>query len=181
MAHPWITRFGLIGLALMLFSVGVSAKLYRWVDDSGEVHYSDKPPAGKTVKEHKVRSGSFYSPPTGTKAAEGEEEETEEEGKPTVYKTLKITSPESGALIRTAGRIASISVSIEPALDTEQGDSLQILVDGKVISKGSATSATVSGLSPGSHSASARIRSKDGKTMKSAGSVSFRIRQPGKK
>lgn len=169
-------------LALVLLASSAEAALYRWIDANGEVHYSDKKPPGKGIKEHKLRAGSSYAPPVSAKAkqATGEGEDSDDEdGKPTVYESLVISAPKAGAVIRTPGRVASVSVGVSPGIDTKAGDKLEIMVDGKVISTGGATSATVSGLTPGGHSASARIRNKDGKTVKTAGSVSFRIRQPG--
>ena len=41
----WLSTFGLIAL-MALTSVTTSAqKMYRWVDDSGNVYYSDQPPS----------------------------------------------------------------------------------------------------------------------------------------
>lgn len=54
-----------VGVALGLLAVtvpGEAAKLYRWVDDKGNVSYQDRPPpegAGK-VEEKTIRSGDRY-------------------------------------------------------------------------------------------------------------------------
>ena len=40
---------------LCLFSISVyGEKLYRWVDDNGRVHYTDKPPAERVEKQAEV-------------------------------------------------------------------------------------------------------------------------------
>jgi len=40
--------------AMMLLSMGHSAEIYRWVDENGKVHYSDKPPKGAKKKAQQV-------------------------------------------------------------------------------------------------------------------------------
>lgn len=54
--------------AMLLFvSVGAEAqKMYRWVDDSGRVHYGDRPPPGKRQEVRKAQT-----PPAGNEAASG--------------------------------------------------------------------------------------------------------------
>ena len=47
----------LLFLALMFAATGVSAQMYRWVDQSGKVHYTDTPPppaAAKSVEQKKL-------------------------------------------------------------------------------------------------------------------------------
>lgn len=40
-------------LALALGASGASAQIYKWVDDSGRVHYGEKPPPGSRPSEVK--------------------------------------------------------------------------------------------------------------------------------
>lgn len=52
----------LIGLVTLLSVVPVSAKVYKWVDENGQVHYSDTPQRGaETVN---VRTGEPADPHT---------------------------------------------------------------------------------------------------------------------
>ena len=52
--HTWSTLPGMYRLAalfLVIFlipSLGTADTLYKWVDDQGNVHYSDKPAPGAT-------------------------------------------------------------------------------------------------------------------------------------
>ena len=41
-------------MTLMIFSYSASAGLYKWVDDEGNVHYSQKRPANKQFKKLKA-------------------------------------------------------------------------------------------------------------------------------
>jgi glutaredoxin len=48
---------------LLLFPVLAQAQMYRWVDDSGKVHYSDRAPSSdaKNLEKRTVRSGQGSS------------------------------------------------------------------------------------------------------------------------
>jgi glutaredoxin len=51
-----VTRFALL-LALLCAGTAVLAQQYRWVDEQGNVHYTDTPPAkAKTVKKSDVKA-----------------------------------------------------------------------------------------------------------------------------
>ncbi|MGV6825687.1 MAG: DUF4124 domain-containing protein, partial [bacterium] len=43
-----------IAASLSLIVISVSGGLYKWVDDDGNVQYSDKPPPNQQVQEIKV-------------------------------------------------------------------------------------------------------------------------------
>ncbi|MEN8128953.1 MAG: DUF4124 domain-containing protein [Pseudomonadota bacterium] len=45
---------GVLMIAVILFSPTLQARLYRWVDDDGQVHYSDKVPPKQAQRERKV-------------------------------------------------------------------------------------------------------------------------------
>ena len=48
-------------LALVLASPAVTAQLYKWVDDQGNVHYGDSPPENADLKEITGEITSFTS------------------------------------------------------------------------------------------------------------------------
>ena len=52
-------------LAVLVFSQGAAAAVYKWVDENGKVHYSDKPPADNAT-EMDVETGGDSSGPTLT-------------------------------------------------------------------------------------------------------------------
>lgn len=54
-------------LALALAATGLQAKVYKWVDDQGQVHYGAQPPAREQAQEMKVRSA-----PPAPQAAEND-------------------------------------------------------------------------------------------------------------
>ena len=62
-------RYGAAGLALLMAGVilmavphGVDAAVYKWVDEKGKVHYGERPPAGASKQQVKVRTRPAASP-----------------------------------------------------------------------------------------------------------------------
>jgi glutaredoxin len=56
-------------LALCLLAAAhAGAEIYRWTDADGHIHYSDKPPAGASTKQVKVRINSIAGPAVVTPA-----------------------------------------------------------------------------------------------------------------
>ncbi len=54
----------------------VQAKMYKWIDDNGQIHYSDTVPAQYLVKEHKEMNQQGLSV-RNVDAAETDEERVE--------------------------------------------------------------------------------------------------------
>lgn len=55
-----ISTAGLVCLCLLAFTFSVSAKMYKWTDAEGNLHYTQKPPpeSARESKQMKVRTGS---------------------------------------------------------------------------------------------------------------------------
>ncbi|MCP3690211.1 MAG: DUF4124 domain-containing protein, partial [Gammaproteobacteria bacterium] len=49
-----LTKYNALLLVLLLISIESSAELYKWIDESGKVHYSDKAP--DTVEKQVITS-----------------------------------------------------------------------------------------------------------------------------
>ncbi len=59
-----------LGVALMaLAHQGLSAGVYRWVDDQGKVHYGDRPPSKDKAKSIEVESAPAPEPDDGERRA----------------------------------------------------------------------------------------------------------------
>ncbi len=68
-----------IGLALCL-ALPAAAQMYKWVDASGKVHYSDKPPPSN-VKTEKLRTPAQpMAPPAASAPKEGEPKDAAKTG-----------------------------------------------------------------------------------------------------
>jgi hypothetical protein len=61
----------LAAILLMLMAGSVPADVYRWVDDTGQVHYGDQPPPGVPAAPVGARPGaSTQAPPVAPTAVE---------------------------------------------------------------------------------------------------------------
>ena len=160
-------------IVMLLAPVPASAKIYKWILPDGSVTYSDQPQV-KGAKAVELPPLQTYSPPPTPPAAE-------QSSAPTLdlsYKKVEIVTPKSNETLRDNGGTISVQLAIEPPLNA--GHEVEILVNGKSIGSGRATSASVSNLDRGSHTISATIKDDTGKVIKSASSVTFHLQRSSK-
>lgn len=107
----------------------VAAQAYKWVDDNGIVHYSDRPQPGavrfelprSTVSSNRVvRTPARPSIP----AAESEAEEPEQG-----YESLTITSPGAEETLWNIASILNVSLNLQPRL--QSGHQVRVYFDGE--------------------------------------------------
>jgi len=166
-----INRLALI-LCLIINSPTLFAEMYKWVDEEGNISYSDQPPYNGAEQ--------LDTPPLATmpattvpKKKQPAAEETEEA---TVYTSLNITSPQDDMTIRDNSGNFSISVGIKPALNTAQGHSLSLSMDGKVIkAKSSSSSFSLSNIDRGTHKFMVSVLDKSGKPLRKSKSITIHL------
>lgn len=157
--------------ALSLCLSPLSAKVYKWVDEEGNIQYGDRPVEGaETVKVPK--SNSFTPPPlpeeeepgAGTGATDGS------------YTTFSIAEPENNATIRSNEGKVAISFFIEPTL--QEGDAIVLYIDGqKMKGKNTSTRLSITNLERGTHTLRADILSAEGVKRASTKPVVFQLRK----
>lgn len=149
-----------------------NAGLYKGLDEEGNVVYSDKPFA----------NAEKFTPPIITivdapkiipKEETAEEEVTATETK---YTKFRITSPANNQTIWNAEQL-TVLVQLSPALNTTEGHTTWLMMDGKPVVKNSQGLALQIGRSDrGSYSLKAQVRNKKGKILKSTGSITIHIK-----
>ena len=152
---------------LILFMPAVHADVYRSVDKDGHVVYSDKPSQGAEKIEikdaqtiHLPTAGPFrYQPP----AKEA----------PPRYSSVAISSPGNDESIRQNSGDVTVQISVSPGL--KSGDVISLLMDGKEVASGPASSVTLKNVDRGSHTLQARVLGSDGSTWASSESVTFHL------
>jgi len=149
-------------------------QMYKWVDKDGNISYSDQPPhKGAAQLDAPALTTMQPTPPKKSKAPDASDKEDEA---PTVYSYLKITSPQDDMTIRDNSGNFSISIGIKPALNTDQGHSLSLSLDGKVIkSKLTSTSISLTNIDRGTHKFSVSIKDKAGKTLHKSKSTTIHM------
>lgn len=158
-----MTRMTLLLLTLFVLPAVFGGTLYKWVDDQGNVHYSDKPHTGAT-KMHLPNAQTYTAPG----AAEPISPEANDSDYPNrqpqrqEYSTFLIASPASE---ETFSNVESVTVSVNLQPGLQPGDRITITMDGQSQGPGTALSATFNGIDRGEHKASATLTESNGQTM----------------
>ena len=163
-----------ITIFILLFTINnAQAKLYKWVDEAGEVHYSDAPPA--------KNSKPLDLPPLQTTpAVKYKPKKKVEEQKPETdtykYKKFSINSPKNDATIRNNAGNMTISLEIDPPLNTKKNHYINILLDDHIkIKKSKSLSTALNFIDRGTHTIKAELRNASGKLLKSSNTITFHM------
>lgn len=168
-------------LLLLFFLLPVHAEIYRWVDDNGNVVFTDEPKPGSEKVE---------LPPTTTYTPIQQDAETDDLLKLTPgddqpgsdteadipdYQ-IRIASPADGESIWVNNGNVTVSMIVEPALDVERGHRIAVELNGQAVSEPQqSTTLQLNNLSRGSYSLFALIVDDSGNTLASSASVSFQL------
>ncbi|MDH5484764.1 MAG: DUF4124 domain-containing protein [Gammaproteobacteria bacterium] len=159
-------------LLLITVSFAAHAGIYKWVDENGEVIYSDKPRTDN-MKEH-VPPALQVTP--AIKPKPKAEKPLEEQPAVTAYTDFTITSPANDETIRNTAGNFSVKLALKPALDTKAGHYINLQIDGKTrVAKTSKLAINLKFIDRGSHAISAEIRSAKGKLLKTSNSVTIHM------
>jgi len=118
--------FVLVGL---FATASVLAQAYRWVDEEGVIHYSDRPAEGAEeveLSEYSKGTGAslYRESPQRTTA---DEEQADDE--PTSYEILSISSPGPEETLWNIEGVLDVTVVLSPGLRT--GHRLRVHYDGQ--------------------------------------------------
>ena len=150
--------------SLLIFSLiasqAASAGLYKGLDAEGNVVYSDTP-----FEEAEV----FTPPPLSVmdkpKVAPDSKADVEEVPAEFKYLSFDIVSPTNNQTIRNEPDV-TVTLNLKPGLNSEQGHSIWMLVDGNpVIKKSQNLVLNLGRLERGAHKLQAQIRDQQGKIV----------------
>lgn len=162
---------------LLLFTASADAALYKWLDQNGEVVYSDEPPyeGAEPLNPPSITT----TPPVKYKpkpVAKPKPEAVQKSAPTNTYTELRIDSPKDDEAIRDNVGNLTVTLVVTPALDVEAGDTISILIDGKVARTDlQATTASFENIDRGTHQLQANIVNADGTVIKSSASISFHM------
>jgi hypothetical protein len=121
-----------IFLIAALLSAGtlLGEEAYRWVDEDGVVHYSDRPREGADkviLPEANTTTVRRYERPSAAATASNpEESEQQEEVR---YESLTITSPDAEETLWNIEGVLNVALDLKPGLDP--GHQVRVYFDGK--------------------------------------------------
>jgi hypothetical protein len=155
-------------LLLLLLSLSVNAEIYKWVDEYGNVHYSDSGKDG--AQQVELSKGNSYAPseagPTSTTA--------ENKENPPGYSSVTITKPRMNEVIRSNVGQVEVAIEIEPGLRAD--DTLTLYLDGRISLKNQTqTTFVLNNVERGSHTLRTTVIDKNGAVLIASKSVIFHL------
>ncbi len=122
----------LLLLAGLLASAALFAQAYRWVDENGVVHYSDRPvPGAKEIqlpKYERPRSAAPSRTPAAQSPGAGDAQQDPPAG-PFRYERLEIGSPAAEETLWNIEGVLNVSLNLTPPLQT--GHQVRVYFDGE--------------------------------------------------
>ena len=184
-----MSRFFVCFLLVIAANVSI-AGIYKYTDEQGNVHFTDKPVSGaKKIKENKpsvapapktsYKPSSSSKPRTRTtvKVFKTEaKEQPKQKPKAKRYKSIKIVSPKNDQAYRSNNGNVEFVYSISPPLQTKFKHKIKLVFDGKKL-PGQWETSTISlmNLDRGTHTISAIVIDKKGKKLIQSSTTTFHL------
>ncbi len=164
-------------IALILYGVllaaAASATTYKWVDEKGVTHYSDRPEPGAQVVELQ-QAQTFEAPSTPTPRPTTRNPQASE----AVQYQLEVWKPENDETFANTGNRASVRLRLEPEL--QDGHTIWLYLDGKRVDglPGNSDSYELTDVPRGTHTLTVVVADRGGKALISSPTITFHLRQP---
>lgn len=139
------------------------AQAYRWVDEDGVVHYSDRPREG--AERVQLPSDNVRPRPVPASRAAAPQPESTEEDQPSGpfrYETLMVSSPAAEETLWGLGGTLNVTLDLRPAL--QDGHRIRVYFDGEARTVTS-TSFQIEEVFRGAHNIQAEVVSRNGRLM----------------
>lgn len=117
--------FILLGL---LAAAGALAEAYKWTDENGVVHYSDRPEPGAEVVELESSSSRRPQPATRPRASADTNAAANAAAPAFRYETLEISSPAPEETLWNIGGVLNVTLALTPSL--QDGHQVRVYFDG---------------------------------------------------
>ncbi len=158
---------------LLVFAQALQADVYKTINADGEVVFSDRP--GQGAERVELPGLTTYKPPPVTKrtprsAATAAGDDAGQ------YSSLKVSSPEDEATIWDNEGIISLSLEIDPELQTDTGHRIQYYLDGKPDGEAETSlTYTYRDVDRGTHTVSAAVVDVEGNALISSSPVTVHL------
>jgi hypothetical protein len=157
---------------LVLLATTAQAEVYKSINASGEVIYSDVPSRG--AKPVQMPELPTYTPaplPVAQPSAAPAQQPVND-----TYSAFSLAKPSTDETIRSNAGIVNVSVSLEPALQIEAGHRIQFFLDNKPQGKPVARlSASFRNVDRGTHTVAASVIDEAGESIIDAAPVTIHI------
>lgn len=148
-------------LASLLVATSALAQAYRWVDDQGVVHYSDRPePGAESIVLPRSNTTSVRRP--ARPASGADDAAAADPAQPFRYESIEITSPTAEETLWNIGGVLNVSIAVTPAL--QPGHQVRMYFDG-VATMVSGTGFQIEEVHRGTHNLQVEILDANGELM----------------
>lgn len=161
-------------LLIMLVSLPVAAvTMYRWVDEAGLVHYSDKPRPGAV--EIEVDSVQGFAPEPLYRSERSVISRNTEDT--SGYESFTITAPGQDEVMWNIGGVVNVVVDISPPL--RGGDTIAVFFDGQNVSAPGSRrrSYVLNDVFRGTHTVRAVVHDRNGNEIEQSEIIAFQVHQ----
>lgn len=158
-------------------------KLYRWVDEHGNTHFSDVPVKGaeafdmKEVPTTKMQKVILPPPPssssTSSNQGAGSTSNPSAAKSHPGYESLLFSSPENEGVIRNNSGSVPLVASVTPSLG--EGHKIQFFLDGNALVAESGTSVTFNEVEYGDHQAKFVVLDENGNPVAESETIGFTL------
>lgn len=151
-----------------------SSGVYKYIDENGQVAYSDKPVQGAEKLKIRSRNGPSYAAQPSNSAQNEQAGESDSNG--FKYESFELLTPKNDKVV--SDRSGSVQVVFLPSPSLAADHEIIVTVDGKDISRGRHANISLSQVPRGSHKVTGRIESAEGKVLIKSATVTFHIKRP---
>lgn len=169
-------RWTWIVLLWVVAASAAASEMWRWVDERGVVHYSDRPhPGAERVDVQPAQS--YTAPPVSAPTPRGREPAEAPAAAPASYSRLSISSPTEGEMLWNIGGELAVRLVLEPPL--QPGHELQLYLDGVRVAEvpQGQTQFTLSEVFRGERRLRAVVVDERGRELASSATVQFYVQQ----
>jgi hypothetical protein len=167
------SRSILLILCLLVATVALAQEAYRWVDEDGVVHYSDRPRDG--AEQIELPTPNVTATRQRTTPATTSRDEAPAEASPVVrYDSIEVVSPAAEETLWNIEGVLSVSVALSPAL--QPGHQMRAYHNGQMTPV-SGTSFQIQEVWRGSHNIQVEVVDETGKLMIRSKSTRFYVQQ----
>lgn len=170
-------------IVLILMTVGLlnlasGATLYRWVDEQGRVHYSDRPQDGADKIE--IQPAPRTSPPPAQQPVRRPQQSTAPAAQPPAaktYESVSVVNPGEDQVLWNIGAVLTVSIAAAPRL--HDGHRVVVRFNGEVVEgwPPQALNHQVNDVFRGTHTVSAAITDENGSVLITSAPVTFHVKQ----
>ena len=164
-------------ILLLLFCMPIAgiADVYKWVDEDGQLHFSDMPQDEDAEIVELQNAQTFEAPaaPRRPRRSIG----GQSDGAQFQYDALEIVSPTQEQVFWNNEGQLDVSIRLKPNL--RAGHSLQLSLDGQIVDERRRLSGVISlaNVTRGQHNLTARVFDNTGASLIQADAVTFNVQQ----